>query len=167
MAHCNHSLLSSVYRSPNIEHSLLLLSDFSWPQITSPALLYHWVWKASWSTAVLKNSILRSPLLLICRTNLWIESVSGMDGAWWMLSGSTISSDLGKYTVIIDGANFMAAQKILWLYGPQSGLTLLFGKWRFLWFRLRHPLGLCNGVSHCRTSTVTYSRTLFLLIVEK
>ena len=57
-------------------------------------------------------------------------------------------------------------QKIIWVYGPQSGLTLLFGKWRFWWFRLRHPLGLCHGVPHCRTSTMTYSRTLFLLIVE-
>ena len=28
-----------------------------------------------------------------------------------MLSGSTISSDLGKYTVIIDGTNFMAASE--------------------------------------------------------
>ena len=45
-----------------------------------------------------------------------------------MLSGSTISSDLGKYMVIIDGANFMAASENLWVYAPQSGLTLLFGK---------------------------------------
>ena len=58
-------------------------------------------------------------------------------------------------------------QKILWVYGPQSDLTLLFRKWRFWWFHLRHPLGLCHGASHRRTSTVTYSRTLFLLIVEK
>ena len=50
-------------------------------------------------------------LSLICRTNLWIECVSGMDGAWWMLSGSTVSSDLGKYTTIIDDANFMAASE--------------------------------------------------------
>ena len=28
-----------------------------------------------------------------------------------MLSGSTISSDLGKYTAIIDGTNFMAASE--------------------------------------------------------
>ena len=58
-------------------------------------------------------------------------------------------------------------RKILWVYGPQAGLTLLFGNWRFWWFCLRHPLGLCHGVSHCSTSTMTYSRTLFLLIVEK
>ena len=59
-------------------------------------------------------------------------------------------------------------QKILWVYGPQSALTLLFGKWRFWWLRLHHPLGLCLGVPHCRTSTMAYSRTLFLLlIVEK
>ena len=32
----------------------------------------------------------------------------GDGGAWCMLSGSNISSDLGKYTVIIDGSNFMA-----------------------------------------------------------
>ena len=108
MGHCNHSLPSSVYHSPHVEHSLLLLLDFSWPQTTSLAFLYHWVWKASWSIAVLKNSMLQSPLSLICRTNLWIESVLGMDDAWWMLSGSTISSDLSKYRVIIDGTNFMA-----------------------------------------------------------
>ena len=45
-----------------------------------------------------------------------------------MLSGSTISSDLGKYAVFVDGTNFMAASKSLWVYGPQSGLTLLFGE---------------------------------------
>ena len=28
-----------------------------------------------------------------------------------MLSGPTISSDLGKYTVVIDGTNFMAASE--------------------------------------------------------
>ena len=59
----------------------------------------------------LEKFILQSPLSLICRTNLWIKSVSGMDGAWWMLSGSTISSDLGKYTVIIDDTNLMAASE--------------------------------------------------------
>ena len=73
--------------------------------------LYHWAWKASWSTAVFKNPILQSPLSLICQTNLWIENVSGMDGAWWMLSGSTISSDFGKYTVIIDSTSFMATSE--------------------------------------------------------
>ena len=67
--------------------------------------------KASWSTTVLKNFILQTPLSLICQTNLWIESVSGMDGAWWMLSGSNISSDLGKYTIIIDSTSFMAASE--------------------------------------------------------
>ena len=103
MGHCNHSLPSSLYHSPHVEHSLSLLLEFSWPQTTLPVLLCHWVWQAYWSTAVLKNSILQYPLSLICRTNLWIESVSGMDGVWWMLSGSTISSDLGKYKVIIDG----------------------------------------------------------------
>ena len=107
MKHCNHSLPSSVYPSTHVEHWLLLLLDFSWPQTALPVLLYHWVWKASWCTVVLKNSILQSPLSLICQTNLWIKSVSGMDGAWWILSGSTVSSDLGKYTVIIDDTNFM------------------------------------------------------------
>ena len=68
MGHCNHSLPSSIYHSPHVEHSLSPLLDFSWPQTTSLALLYHWMWKASWSTAVLKNSILQSPLSLICRT---------------------------------------------------------------------------------------------------
>ena len=111
MEHWNHSLPSSVYHFTHVEHSLLLLLGFSWPQTTSPALLCHWVWKASWSTTVLKNSILQSPLSLTCRTNLWIESVSEMNGAWWMLSDSTISSDLGKYKVIIDGTNFMAASE--------------------------------------------------------
>ena len=111
MGHYNHSLPSSVYHPPHVKHSLLLLLDFSWPQTTSLAFLYHWVLKASWSTAILKKSILQSPLSLICRTNLRIESVSGMDDAWWMLSGSTITSDLGTYTVIIDGKNLMAASE--------------------------------------------------------
>ena len=130
MGHYNHSLPSSVYHSPNVEHLLLLLLDFSWPQTTSLALLYHWVWKASWSTAVLKNFILQSPLSLICRTNLWIESVSGMNGAWWMLSGSTISSDLGKYTVIIDGTFHGSIRKffgcmdhnLAWLYFSENNV---------------------------------------------
>ena len=99
-----------------------------------------------------------------CWTNLWIESVSGMDCAWWMLSGSTILSDLGKYTAIIDGTNFMAAS--------ENSL----GVWTTIWpdftfrkmtFFLRHLLGLCHGVPHCRTSTMTFSRTFSPLIVEK
>ena len=101
MGNCNHSLPPSIYHSPHVEHSLSPLLDFSWPQTTSLALLYYWMWKASWSTIVLKNFILQSPLSLICRTNLPIKSVSGMDDAWWMLPGSTISSGLGKYTRII------------------------------------------------------------------
>ena len=111
MGHCNHSFPSSVYHSPHIEHSLSLLLDFLWPQTTSLAFLYHWEWKASWSTAVLKKFYTTIPLSLMCRTNLWIECVSGMDGAWWVLSGSTISSDLGKYAEIIDGKNFMAVSE--------------------------------------------------------
>ena len=98
MRHYNHSLPSSIYHSPHVEPSLSTLLDFSWPQTTSLAHLYHWMWKAFWSTTVLKNVILQSPLSLICRTNLWTKSVSGMDRAWWMLSSSTVSSDLGKYT---------------------------------------------------------------------
>ena len=109
IGHCNHSLPSSMYHSPHVEHSLLL--DLSWPQTTSLVLLHHWMWKASWSTAVLKNYILQSSLSLICQTNFWTESISGMDGAWWILSGSTISSDIGKYTVIIDDTNFMTASE--------------------------------------------------------
>ena len=167
MGHCNHSLPSSLYHSLHAEHSLSPFLDFSWPQTTSLALLYHWMWKASWSTAVLKKSLLQSPLSLICRKNLWIKSVLGIDGALWMLSGSTISSDLDKYTVMIYDTDFMAASENSLGVWPQSGLTLLFRKWPFWWFCLRHPLGLCHGVPHCRTSTTTYSRTLFLVIVEK
>ena len=103
-----HFFPSSVYNSPNVEHSLLLLLDFLSPQTISLALFYHWVQNASWYTAVTKNSIVQSPLSLICRTNLWIESVSGINGAWWILSGSTTSSDLGKYIVTIDGTNLTA-----------------------------------------------------------
>ena len=92
-------------------YTILPLLDFLWPQTTSLVLLYHWMWKASWSTAILKNSILQSSLSLICQTNFWTKSASGMDGAWWMLSGSNIWSDLGKYTVIIDDTNLMAASE--------------------------------------------------------
>ena len=110
--HCNHSLPSSIYNSPHVEHSLLPLLDFLWQQTISQVLLHHWMWKASWSTAVLKNCILQSSLSLICQTNLWTKTVSEMDGAWWMLSGSTISSDLlCTYTVIIDDTNFMAVSE--------------------------------------------------------
>ena len=45
---------------------------------------------------ILKNSILQSSLSLIGRINLWIESVLGMNGAWWILSGSTILSNWDK-----------------------------------------------------------------------
>ena len=111
MGQYNHSLPSSLCHSPQVEHLLSPLLDFSWPQTTSLALFVHWMWKATWSTAVLKNSIPQSALSLICRTNLWVKSVSGMDGVWWMLSNATISSDLGKYTVIIDDTNLMAASE--------------------------------------------------------
>ena len=142
------------------------LLDFSWPQTTSLALLYHWMWKASWSTAVLKNSILQSPLSLICRINLLIKSVSGIDGAWWMLSGSTISSDLGSYTVIIVDTNLMAASENSLCVWTTIWPDLTFWKITFWWVRQRHPLGLCHGVLYCKTSIMTYSRTLFLVIVE-
>ena len=33
-----------LYTIPHVEHSLSLLLDFSWPQATSLAFLYHWVW---------------------------------------------------------------------------------------------------------------------------
>ena len=160
MGHCNHSLPSSIHHSPHVEHSLSPLLNFSWPQATSLALLYHW------SIVVLKNSILQPPLSLICQTNLWIKSVSGMDGAWWMLSGSTISSDLGKYTVIIDDTNLMAASENSLGVWTTIWPDFTFRKTTFWWFRLRHPLRLYHVVLHCRTSTMTYSRTLFLVIVE-
>ena len=47
------------------------------------------------------------------------------------MDASNISSDSGEYTVIIDNTNFMAASEILWVYGPQSSLNLLFRIWRF------------------------------------
>ena len=165
MGHCNHWLPSSIYHSPHVEHSLSPLLDFLWPQTTSLVLLYHWMWKASWSTTVLKNSILQSPLSLICRTNLWIKSVSGMDGAWWMLSGSNFSSDLGKYTVIIDDTNLMAASENSWDVWTRIWPDFSFRKMTFLLACL-HSLELLHGVLHCRTSAMTYSRTLFRLIVE-
>ena len=83
-----------------------------------------------------------------------------------MLSGSTISSDLGKHTVIIDVTNLIAASEnslgvwtTIW---PDS----TFRKMTFLMVFQRHPMGLYHGVLHSRTNTMTYSRTLFLLIVE-
>ena len=62
---------------------------------------------------------------------------------------------------------FRGSIRKFFMCGPQSGLSLLFRKWCFWWFHLRYPLGLCHGVPHCRTSTMTYSRTLFLILVEK
>ena len=162
MGHCNHSLPFSIYHSPHVKHSLSLLSDFSWPQ--TPALLYHWEWKASWSTAVLKNSILQSPLSLICRTNLWIESVSGMDGAWWMFSGSTISSDLGA--IIIDGTNLWQHEKVLWVM--DHNLAWLYFSENDVFDGSVYAIHRAFAMdTHCRTSAMTYSRTLFLIIVEK
>ena len=166
MGHCNHSLPSCIHHSPHVEHSLSPLLNFLWPQTTLPVLLHHCMWKATWSTVVLKNSLLQSPLSLICWTNLCIESVSGMDSAWWMFSGPTISSDLGKYTVITDDTNFMAASENSLGVWTTIWPDFIFRKMTFWWFRLHHPLGLYHGVLHCRTSTMTYSRTLFLLIVE-
>ena len=130
MGHCNHSVRSSVYHFPNVEHSLSLLLNFSWPQTTITSYVVSLCVKGFLVYRRLENSIAQAPLSLICRTNLWTESVSGMDGAWWMLSGSTISSDLGKYTVIIVQISWQH-QKILWVYGPQSGPTLLLRKWHF------------------------------------
>ena len=162
MGHRNYSLPSSLYHSLYVEHSLLFLLNFSWPETASLALLYHWVWKASWSTTILKNSILQSPLSLICRTNWWIESVSRMDGFRWMFSGSIISSNLGNYTVIIPGTNSMTVS--------ENSL----GVWTTIWPDFTFGKMIClmvlpirHGISDCRTSTITYSRTLFLLIVEK
>ena len=157
MGHCNHTC-THIYHSSHVEHSLSLLLYFSWPQTTSLAFFYHWVWKAFWSTAVLKNSILQSPLSSICRKNLRIEFFSGMDGAWWMLSGWTISSDLGKYTEIIEDKFHGSIRKVfgcmdhnlVWLYFSENGV---FDSSAYL--------------IHYRTSAMTYSINLLLLIVEK
>ena len=74
MGHCNHSFTSSIYHSSHVEHSLWPLLDFLWPQTISLVLLYHWMWKASWSTTVLKSSILQS---FFCQTNLWTKCSRG------------------------------------------------------------------------------------------
>ena len=143
-------------------YTILPLLDFLWPQTISLVLLYHWMWKASWSTAILKNSILQSSLSLICQTNFWTKSASGMDGAWWMLSGSNIWSDLGKYTVIIDDTNLMAASENSLGVWTTIWPDFIFRKMTFWWFRLHHPLGLYHSVLHCRTSTMTYSRKIIV-----
>ena len=113
------------------------------------------MWRASWSTTVLKNSILQSPLALICRKNLWIKIVSGIDGAWWLLSDSTISSDLSKYILIIDDTNLIAASENFLGIWTTIWSDFTFRKMTFWWFRLRHPLGLYHGVLYCRLSVHT------------
>ena len=136
--HCNHSLSSSVYHSPHAEHSLSLLLDFSRPETASIALLYHRVWKASWSTAVWKNSILQSSLSLICRRNLWIESISGMDGAFrfnYFIRSRQVHSNKRWHKLHGSIRKFFGCMDHFKVYG----LTLLFGKLRFWWFRPRHP----------------------------
>ena len=167
MGHRNNSFPSSVCHSPHVEHSLWLLLDFSWPQTMSLAFLYNWVCKVSWSTAILKNSILQSPLPLTCRTNLWIECVSGMDGAWWMLSGSTIRlnyqlSGFIRFRLVYSNNRWhkfhgsirkvfgCMDHNLAWLYFSENGVFDGFAY-----------------VIHYRTSTMTYSRTFFLVIVEK
>ena len=84
-----------------------------------------------------------------------------------MLSGSTTSSDLGKYTVIIDYTNFLAASENSLVVWTTIWPEFTFWKRMFLMVLLAYPLGLCHGVPHCRTNTMTYLRTLFLLIVDK
>ena len=84
-----------------------------------------------------------------------------------MLSGSTILFDLGKYTVIIDGRSLLAASENYLGVWTTIWPDFTFRNMMFLVVPLRHPLGLRHDASHCRTSTVAYSRTLFLLIVEK
>ena len=164
MGHCNHSLPSSIYHSPHVEHFLSLLLDFSWPQTTSLAFLYHWVGKASWSTAVLKNSILQSHL-----SNKFADWMCFGD-EWCLMDAFRLNYFIrfGQVRSNNRWHKFPGSiGKFIGGYGPQFCLTLLFRKWYFWWFHLLHPLGLCHGVPHCRTSTMTYSRTLFLLIVEK
>ena len=100
---------------------------------------------------VLKNYILQSPLPLMCRTNLWIESVSRLDGGWWMLSVSTISSDAGKYTVIIDGTNFMAASENY------------FGVWNTIWHNTTTIFGKITFLTVPPTSFVGTSSWCLLL----
>ena len=75
-----------------------------------------------------------------------------------MLSDSTISSDLGKYTVIIDGPNFMAASENYLGVWTTIWSDFTFQKMTFLMVLPTPSIG---------AYTMTYSRTLFLLIVEK
>ena len=106
MGHCNHSLPSSRWTLAIAFIRLLVttrnITNFFVPLSVKGFLVDRRLEK--FYTAIASAS-------LICRTILWNESVLGMDRAWWMLPGSTISSDLGKYTVIIDDTNFMAASE--------------------------------------------------------
>ena len=164
MGHCNHSLPSSVYHSQHVEHSLSLLLDFSWPQTTSLALLYHSVWKASWSTAVLKNSMLQSPLSFdmlskfvdwkcfgdgwclmdVFRLNYFIRSRYAHSNNRWHKFHGSIRKSLGVWTTIWPEFTF-----------------------RNMTFLMVSPTSSIGTLPWCLSSTMTYLRTLFVLIVEK
>ena len=135
--HCNHSLPSSVYHSPHVEHSLSLLLNFSWPETTSlvfcttecerlPGL------PSSWKFLYCN---------LYCHWS--VEQICGLkvfrgDGMWYI---SAISSDLGKFTVIIDSTNFMKASDNSLDVWTTIWPDFTFWKMTFLMV----PPTLCNG----------------------
>ena len=148
MGHCNHSLPSSIYHSPHVEHFLSLLLDFSWPQTTSLAFLYHWVWKASWSTAVLKNSILQSHLSnkfadWMCFGDEWCL-MDAFRLNYFIRFGQVHSNNrCPKFHDSIRKVFECMDHNLVWLYFSENSV--------------------CDGsayVIHCRTNTMTYSRTL-------
>ena len=76
---------------------------------------------------------------------------------------------LGKYTIILDSTNFMAASENSLSVWTTIWPDFTFRKVTFLIVLPTSFIGtlpMKNGLSHCRTSTVIYSKTFFLLIVE-
>ena len=139
--------------------------DFSWPQATSLAFLYHWVWNflvyrclEKFYTAIsslidLSNKFVDWKcfgdglcLMDAFKLNYFIRfRLVQSNNRWHKLHGS-----IRKFFGRMD-------HNLTWLYFSEN--NVLMGS-------PTSSIGTLHGVLYCRTSTMTYSRTLFLVIVE-
>ena len=137
------------------EHSLLLLLDASWPQTTSLAFLYHWVWKTSWSIAV--YTAISSVIDL---SNKFVDWMCFRDG--WCLMDAFRLNCLIRFRQVNSNDRWHKFHGSI-----RKGFACMDHNLAWLCFSENGAFDGSAYVIDCRTSKMTYSRRLFLLIVEK
>ena len=156
MGYCDRSLPPFVCNSPHIEHSLSLLLDFSWPQTTRFA-----------APLSVKGLLVYRRLEKLYTAISSVIDLSNKFVGWKCFGDGWCLIDAFRLNYFIQSRQVLSNNRWHKFHGSIIKTFGCTDHNRFWWFHLRHPLGLCHGVSHCRTNAMTYSRTLLLLLVEK